>query len=75
MAKAVKKTSFLQKIKNIPHNLNVWFFGIIKEVKRIRWNKGKNLFHNVITVIIFVVILVALFWAVDAIFLDTGLLK
>lgn len=75
MAKAVKKKSFFQKIKSIPHNLNVWFFGVIKEVKRIRWNKGKNLFQNVITVIIFVVILVALFWAVDAVFLDTGLLK
>lgn len=75
MTKAVKKKGFFQKVKNIPNALKVWFFGLIKEVRRIRWNKGKNLFQNVLTVIIFCIILVAIFWAVDAIFLDTGLLK
>lgn len=51
-----------------------WFFGVGKEFRRIQWMKGREVASSLLVVIVVVLVFIALFAAVDAVFLDGNIL-
>ena len=51
-----------------------WFFGMIKEFKRIKWAGRKEVTEQIIIILTFWAFLALLFFLVDLLFLRTGIL-
>lgn len=52
-------------MKKIGNGISKYFKGVKKEIGRIRWTTGKELWKNTVTTVVFMVALGAYFYAID----------
>ncbi|WP_031489130.1 preprotein translocase subunit SecE [Ureaplasma canigenitalium] len=64
-----EKIKFINTFETKNYKIKRWWYGLIKEIKRVQWARSKSILTSFIIVIVIVILLAAIFFGIDSAFL------